>query len=187
MAQQTIATLKQAFEIILGIPFTDPTAKAAIAELRSAGHTEKGISYAIYKSQNKLLQWKQDPKRFWGVLKNEVRKYSWPVGSPRWDEYNSKHPRAAYQAPTPVADPGYIFCLQGEKTGVIYIGYDKDPDKRIKAMRKSSIDTLNILLIATSTLKAVNTVKKEFDSDRSCGDWYHATPRLIKKIDELQP
>lgn len=76
---------KYEFEIILGIKYNDAI-KEFIKKLESEGHTQKGISYAIYKQQDKLSMYKNDP-RFLGILRNEINKYSWKKGDPRWNEY----------------------------------------------------------------------------------------------------
>ena len=77
-----IVTYKQAFEEVLGVAF-DERLKKFVAELEKQGHTEKSISYAIWRTKETLLE--QVPKEnsdvcffsFVEVLRHEISKYSW--------------------------------------------------------------------------------------------------------------
>jgi hypothetical protein len=66
-----IEKYQDAFDLIF-VPYNDK-AKSYIKQLENEGYKEKNICYAIWKSQDKLLQYKNDD-RFWGILVNEVRK-----------------------------------------------------------------------------------------------------------------
>jgi hypothetical protein len=60
-----------------------------VRRLEREGCSEKSISFAIYKSQEKILTFKGDG-RFYSVLENEIRKWSWAKSDPRWIEYNKR-------------------------------------------------------------------------------------------------
>src|SRR5574343_1610822 len=83
-----VTTYKQAFEQVLGMKF-DEKLQEFVKKLEEEGHTEKSIAFSIWKTQDKLTQFKGDP-RFLGILKNEILKYSWRKGDPRWDDYWKK-------------------------------------------------------------------------------------------------
>lgn len=74
-----ITTYKQAFEIVLGVTLT-PQVLERVKKIEEDGYYEKGICYAIWRSQDKLLRMKADP-RFWSILHNEVRKHAFRKGT----------------------------------------------------------------------------------------------------------
>lgn len=76
-----VTTYKQAFEGILGVSFNEKI-KEKLTHIEKVGYYEKGICFAIWKSQDKLMKFKQDP-RFWSILLNEVRKHCWTRDDPR--------------------------------------------------------------------------------------------------------
>lgn len=67
-----IAKYAEAFDII-GVSMGDKV-KNFIKALEAEGYYEKSICYAIWRGQEKIMQYKGDP-RFLSVLQNEVRKY----------------------------------------------------------------------------------------------------------------
>lgn len=83
-----ITTYKQAFEDVLGIKFGDEI-KEFVKKMEVDGHTERSISYAIWRSQYKLNIFKQE-KNFLNILRNEINKWSWRKDDPRWEEYWKK-------------------------------------------------------------------------------------------------
>lgn len=66
-----ITNYEEAFEFI-SISYNDK-AKYYINQLEQEGYKEKNICYSIWKSQDKLLQYKND-SRFWSIFMNEIRK-----------------------------------------------------------------------------------------------------------------
>ena len=83
-----ITTYKQAFEQVLEMEF-DKKLQDFVKRLEEEGHTEKSIAFSVWKTQEKLMRFKKDT-RFLGILKNEILKYSWRKGDPRWDSYWEK-------------------------------------------------------------------------------------------------
>lgn len=73
-----ITSYQHAFEVVLSITLSD-AALAHIASIESEGYTERGICYTIARTHEKLSQYKRDP-RFWGILRNEVRKHAYRKG-----------------------------------------------------------------------------------------------------------
>ena len=58
--------------------------KTLLHKLESEGRKEKNICYAIWKSADKLISFK-DYSRFYSVLENEIRKLVWVSGDKRWN------------------------------------------------------------------------------------------------------
>jgi len=85
---QKITTYYQAFEVVLDMRLNTEIYNF-LRQLEAEGHTEKSISYSIWRSQDKLMRFKSD-SRFFGILKNEILKYSWAKGDPRWETYWKK-------------------------------------------------------------------------------------------------
>lgn len=68
-----LTNYKEAFEY-LGIKFTD-TERNKLRLIEQEGYKESNICYAIWKSQDKLMQFKGDD-RFWSIFANEIRKHA---------------------------------------------------------------------------------------------------------------
>jgi hypothetical protein len=66
-----IEKYQDAFDLI-SISYNDK-AKYYIKQLEQESYREKNICFAIWKSQDKLLQFRSDD-RFWNIFMNEVRK-----------------------------------------------------------------------------------------------------------------
>ena len=62
--------------------------KTLLNKLESEGRKEKNICYTIWKSADKLTQFKYDP-RFYSILENEIRKLVWVSGDKRWNNKNN--------------------------------------------------------------------------------------------------
>jgi hypothetical protein len=67
-----ITTYRKAFALI--DMNESQISKKHIDILLEEGYFEKSIAYSVWKSQDKLNQFKGDP-RFWTILMNEVRKH----------------------------------------------------------------------------------------------------------------
>jgi len=63
--------------------------KNKLAYIERQGWTEVGICYAASRSFSKLYELKRD-NRFWSVFLNEVKKWAYKKGDPRWEEYNKR-------------------------------------------------------------------------------------------------
>lgn len=58
-----------------------PASETNINKLRlieKQGFTQKGICYAVWRSQDKLMRERRHPK-FWGIVLNEVRRHAFPL------------------------------------------------------------------------------------------------------------
>lgn len=85
-----LTTYVEAFDA-LNVKITDKI-KDFLKGLEREGYTEKGICYAIAKSETKIMQFRGDT-RFLSVIANEVRKNTWTKQDPRWKEYNARKAR----------------------------------------------------------------------------------------------
>ncbi|MSU01959.1 GIY-YIG nuclease family protein [Tissierella pigra] len=204
-----ITTYKKAFEEVLGMEF-DENLQTFVKLLEFEGHTEKSISYSVWKSQEKLLKFKHD-SRFMGVLKNEILKYSWPKGDPRWDGYWKKKneeektkkiseelrqkqiaenrklgAEKAKETKYKKRYKGFVYFIQGEYGGAIKIGFSKKPEERLKQLQTGYPDTLQILLLIAGNEKDEKRFHDEFESYRLNGEWFKPDKFILDKINELK-
>lgn len=203
-----VTTYKMAFEGVLDIKIDDKI-KRLIKELEEEGHTEKSISFAIWKAQDKLCAFKRD-NRFISILRNEINKWSWKKGDPRWDEYwkkrkeseKAKRMRQEIEnynkdefekkrmqgiANSPPKEPkGYVYFIQGLCGGAIKVGYSVDPNKRLKELQTGYPDTLTILLMIPGTEQTEKTLHRQFESSRLKGEWFRPDEYLIDAIKNLK-
>lgn len=204
-----ITTYEQAFEQLLRVPLDDKL-KRLLARMEREGHPEKSVCFVVWKRQNKLMAFRNDP-RFLSVLENEINKWSWKRGDPRWDEYwkrkkeearakkirdelakaNSEEHAEKYiskcaNRPAFKTSKGFVYFVQGLCGGAIKIGYSHDPVKRIKELQTGYPDTLTILLMIPGDLQLESQLHTLFADFRLKGEWFRPEPLLIDKIKELQ-
>ena len=85
MQLKRIVNYDQAFSLI-DAPMTERV-KFILKKLEQEGHTQRGICYAIWREQEKLLSFRRD-NRFCSILENAIRKWSWPKNDKRWVSYH---------------------------------------------------------------------------------------------------
>jgi len=78
------STYKEAFERI-GVIYNEYYYNKIIKPLEREGYNERGICYAICKSEDKLSAFSGD--RLYSVIKNEVRKIAFKRKDTRWGDY----------------------------------------------------------------------------------------------------
>lgn len=204
-----ITTYEQAFEQVLGIKFDDKL-KVFVKALEKDGHTEKSISYTIWRTQDKLNKFIDD-SRFLSILLNEVNKYSWKKNDPRWDTYWKK--RNEEEKAKKITDelkkhqaienrrqgiekakitryknryPGFVYFVQGEFGGGIKIGYSKTPESRLKQLQTSYPDTLKILVLVPGNNKDEKTYHRKFEHIKLNGEWFKPEKELLDEIENLK-
>ena len=200
-----ITTYEDAFKL-LEMEYSDEI-KDFIKKLESEGYSEKGIAFAIWKKQEKLKLYRRD-ERFFAILRNEVRKYCWKKGDPRWDEYNKRKQEAAKlkeyknelnaykldkmihsmteKEATKRKPTGYVYFVQGCCGGAIKIGYSKEPERRLKELQTGYPDTLRILVLVPGTEKTEKYYQRKFEVHRLNGEWFRPEPEVLDKIKELK-
>ena len=207
MAYRKVTTYQQAFEGELGMK-VDDNVKGFIREMEAKGHTEKSICFSIWKGSEKICAFKGD-SRFFNILRNEIGKWSWPEGDPRWDEYwkrkNEEKKAAAIREEIELAAEyegevqaiekraekvpknvkGFVYFFQGECGGAIKIGYSRDPEKRLRTIQTGYPDTIKILLIIPGTEKTEKILHKQFGKSRLKGEWFRPDDYVIEEIKEL--
>lgn len=178
-----IETYYEAFTLI-GVAYNDK-AKAFVQGLEKEGHKEKSVCFAIWKTQDKIIQFKTD-SRFWSILKNEILKYSWPTGDIRWNEYwKKKHEEEKAKELEKIENkkrrqteayrlryPGFIYFIQGESGGSVKIGYATDIEKRIKTLQTGFPETLVILKTYPGDTSDEAGIHEEFKEFRLRGEWF---------------
>jgi hypothetical protein len=179
---------------VLGIKIND-TIRGFIACLEKDGHTEKSICFAIWKTQDKLLKFKYD-KRFINILENEINKWSWKRGDPRWEISKRKkeeeakaeqlRQQATHEKYGALKPKGYIYFVQGECGGPIKVGYSKDPDSRFKTLQTGYPDILKMLLIIPGSEKTESYIHKMFDEYRINGEWFKPGEFVLEKIEHFR-
>lgn len=183
-----ITTYIQAFEGILGIKF-DPKWKEFVAGLEKEGHTEKSIVYAIWRSQDKLNSFKDDP-RFARILKNEINKWSWSRDDPRWVNCNKKKAEVSkiinYKRLMAGNCDGYIYFIRGECGGIINVGYSKNPEIRLKELQTGCPDTLKILLLIPGDVSTKDEIYHKFEKQKLIGEWFKPDPFVLGEIKNLK-
>jgi len=196
-----ITKYEQAFDLICRA-YNDE-ARQIIKQLENEGHTEKSICYSVWRGQDNLFKNKHD-KRFWGIFINTVRKWSWPKGDPRWDEYwkRKKEEKKAKQIKDEMEKaisestyrkrkyqmryPGYIYFVQGECGGPIKIGYSTDIEKRIKTLQTGYPDVLGILYLIPGDMADEEELHKELAYYRMRGEWFKPDEEVLRKIEFLK-
>jgi hypothetical protein len=198
-----IATYRQAFNDVLGVDIDDKI-KNLLRELENEGHTEKSICFSIWKSQDKLLAFKRD-NRFIGILRNEVNKWSWPIGDARWQEYHARknEEKKAHAIRKEIElsrkyndfkdgknkvlkkHKGFVYFVQGQCGGAIKIGYSVKPDERLKSLQTGYPDTLLILAMIPADEYMEKKLHREFEHCKLNGEWFRPDKMLIEKIKEL--
>lgn len=185
---------------MLGVPFNQK-AREVFDDLIADGHTEKSICFSIFKTYDKLARFAGD-NRFWSIFKNEILKWSWPIGDPRWEQYNQrkkviekiKSEQQAYKDRMVQMRyingieqgnfDGYIYFIQGENGGSIKIGYTKDVSERIKALQTGHPDTLVCLDLFPGSMPMETLIHRDLRKYRirPNGEWFKPDPYVLDRM-----
>jgi hypothetical protein len=196
---ERIFTYKQGLEM-LGVPYNEK-AKEVYSDLIADGHTEKSICFSIYKTYDKLARFAHD-NRFWGVFKNEVLKWSWPRGDPRWETYESRkqqtleikarqtafeHRQKELQNFKSVSKgnfSGFVYFIQGENGGPVKIGYSTDVAERLKDLQTGHPDTLVCLDFFPGSPAMEALIHKDLKAYRlrPNGEWFKPDPYVLERM-----
>lgn len=204
-----IISYEQAFAII-GVK-VDNKIRNLLKSLENEGHTEKSISYAIWRTQEKLCRFAYD-NRFIGILRSEISKYSWGNGDPRWKKYWEKkneeselesrirkdkeekkkylasHPysKIRYGSPLQEIVQYYIYFVQGESGGAIKIGTTLNPVARMQSLQTGFPEELKLLAIIPGDAGRERKIHEYFGKFRLKGEWFKPEAELINMIDKMK-
>lgn len=188
-----ITTYQQAFEEVLGITF-DERLQKFVSNLEKDGHTEKSISFAIWRTKETLLE--QIPNfdseicffGFLEILRHEICKYSWTKNDPRWDEYKRKKTVEVkvneYVQKLKAYD--FVYFMQGENGGSIRIGYSINPANTLKSLEKSYPDKIKILLVIPENNDKSEELRAKFEKFRLKGGWFKPDKEIFDEIEKLK-
>jgi len=192
---------KLAFEGLLEMKLTDEV-KVQLIRIEKEGYSEKGICFAIYKTQDKLTKFKRD-SRFWSILLNEVRKHCFKKDDPRWEVINQRKLRNKEYAEQvkqnklqqrilspeqykPGKNKMYVYFVQGEKGGPIKIGTSKDVNKRLHALHTGFPVKLKLLAVLPGNERVECGLHQRFKEFRLSGEWFRPVKELLEYIKTLQ-
>lgn len=203
-----ITKYEEAFDM-LNIKLNDRI-KGLIARLSGEGRSEKSICFALWKSQEKIMQFRGD-SRFYGVMENEIRKWSWGKDDPRWEEYNKKRAEQlkadkiqkeaeeerkkrtqeqlkfkAMRADVKFYGPGVVYFVQGSTGGPIKIGYTTNMCNRLKELQTGFPDTLVILCAKKGYSKEEGEYHKAFEEFKLKGEWFKPVPEILSTIENIK-
>ena len=204
-----IITYEQAFTLI--DVKIDSKIRNLLKSLENEGHTEKSISYAIWRTQDKLYKFAND-NRFIGVLRSEICKYSWGDSDPRWKKYWEKkneeselknriskyneerekylagHPysRIKYTSPGYGIVQDYIYFVQGESGGAIKIGTTLNPVTRMQSLQTGFPEELKLLAVIPGDAERERKIHEYFGKFRLKGEWFKPEAELINMIDKMK-
>jgi hypothetical protein len=193
-----ITSYRQVFEM-LGINENDVKVKSVIGNLENEGHTEKSICYSVYRSQDKLMKFSRD-SRFWGIFINEVRKWSWPKGDTRWDDYwkrkneekkaieaeKIKQEQLARERKHKERYPGFIYFMQGESGGPIKIVFTKKIKERFSTLQSGYPDTLIILATTPGNTNAEQLAHEKLQNFKIRGEWFKPSTQVTELIQAIK-
>jgi len=200
---EKITTYGQAFGLI-HVSITG-RAMAIVKNMEKQGHNEKSISFAIWKSKDKLCDFRNDP-RFESIFINEIRKWSWPNGDPRWKEFHKKKEEEQKAIELQKIEekkrdqeyayarryPGFIYFIQGESGGSVKIGYATDITKRIKSLQTGFPETLIIVKSFPGNMKDEEAIHSEFGEFHLRGEWFkpevlESAELVVDKVQKERP
>lgn len=197
MPNRKIEKLVDAFSLIDVTP--NQRIKDLVKKLQQEGRSEKSMCFAIWKSQDKLRDFRNDT-RFYSILENEIKKWAWSRDDPRWTEYNKrkaeeKRVREEQDKQEKIARefkkykekyPGFVYFIQGDSGGPIKIGYTEDVCKRLKVLQTGHFDTLIVLASFPASMKEEKNLHKKFSELQLKGEWFKPDRYLMDFIEPLK-
>lgn len=195
-----ITTYAEAFDM-LNIKQNEKI-KAILSRLEKDGRNEKSICFALWRGREKIIQFKGDT-RFYSVMENEIRKWSWSKDDPRWHEYNRRkeeeakaklydeeRKRKLKEARTQQSInqkykqkyPGFVYFIQGSTGGAIKIGYAKNVEARLKTLQTGYPDTLVILCAVPASPTNEKYLHEKFKYHKLHGEWFKPVPEIMEFV-----
>ena len=172
-----------------------------LKKIEQQGWTERSICFAISKSLDKLTKYRRD-NRFWSILLNEVRKHSFKINDPRWEEVNKKRIDAENLKKDMDADKHrmellkelksvsngkcktMVYFIQSVNGGPIKIGYSNNVNERIRELQTASPYKLILLAAIVGGVRMENDIHKQFSKYRMRGEWFKPAKELMEFINK---
>lgn len=170
-------------------------AQRLISDLEKEGYSQKGIIFAINKSQDKIISCKRHPS-FWNILRNEIIKHTYKKNDIRWDIYRKeKEEQKERQLKQIEKDiliskrieikekyPGFIYFIQSELGGAIKIGYSGNIKSRLASLQTGYPDKLNILGSMPGTAQEEKRIHNKLKESSLRGEWFNPTIEVMEVL-----
>jgi hypothetical protein len=151
------------------------------------------------------MQFRGD-SRFYSILENEIKKWSWSKDDSRWADYNKRKEEEKKaellsrqrRQQVKIEDekrtneflyrqryPGFVYFIQGETGGPIKIGYSDDVKKRLKGLQTGHPDNLKILFAFPGNIDDEKSMHSKFEKHRLRGEWFKPVDEIFSTINEL--
>jgi len=78
-----------------------------------------------------------------------------------------------------------IYFVQGQRSGLIKIGYSTSIKARLRTLRTASPEPLEVLAIVEGTKDDERALHERFRFARSHGEWFHPRRRLLEHVESL--
>jgi len=196
-----IVNYQQAFFGLLNMKLTDDI-KIQLIRIEKEGYSERAICYAIWRSQEKLCQFRND-SRFWSVLHNEVRKHSFKINDPHWQKVKEEKEKIekkdneqkerilkgkkifALEEYKPGKGKNFVYFIQGEDGGPIKIGTSKNVENRLHALQTGFPHKLVVLAVIKGNDRIERGLHYKFKNYRLSGEWFKPAEELLEYINSL--
>ena len=81
---------------------------------------------------------------------------------------------------------GYVYFIQGSKSGLIKIGHSQDPRARHKTLRTMGGEPIVLLAYTPGARQAETELHQRFQQQRRHGEWFSPSPELLEIVKASQ-
>jgi len=190
---------KEAFKGI-GVPY-NRAMQEIMRNLLEHGYLERGICYAIWQEREELKEaYGKGTITAKGTyelhVKGGLKRYKVEMAAEeeeRQSNFNEVLIDAimdwAHIEPEKtlldLAEPGYVYFIQGVHGGPIKIGYSNNLKRRLSVLQTSYPDKLHIIAYIPATQKFEHKLHKDLKRHRLYGEWFSPTPEVLQVISEV--
>lgn len=82
----------------------------------------------------------------------------------------------------PPDEQGFVYFLQAEGTGLIKIGFSKNPGRRFRNARAFASEPLRLLGLHPGGRRLERKLHRAFRAECSHGEWFHPVPDLLAAV-----
>lgn len=96
-------------------------------------------------------------------------------------------PRRVDPVPTKKVDVRPVYFIHAPRSGLIKIGVSANPQARLRELERNAVGEDGLILLATEPggLKRERELHEKFNDERSRGEWFTESPRLLSYIGAL--